>query len=342
MSEERMKILKMVENGTISAEEGEKLLKAVEYSKEEEGKASAGRKYGLKDFVGEALDKIKNADFDLSFGDSVEFKYHLETGDEAFHDLDISIANGSLHLEPWQETYAQAECHVKVYQANDEKEAKEQFLADGQFDVTNGILRFANPSKKIKTFVKLYLPSKRYDFIKARLSNGTITSHDVVSDHFHLKTTNGSLRVKRSNGESCKLETGNGSVTIAESKFDVCEADTINGSVKLDGQFGKSDASAVTGSITVNNDGETAHTGFFKTTTGQITVSLPENKRIDGKISTSMGSLNCDIENYKILRNKKEMISKELVFEARENYEQVYHFEADTKTGSVTVKDVSI
>ncbi|WP_101843065.1 DUF4097 family beta strand repeat-containing protein [Halobacillus sp. Marseille-P3879] len=338
MSEERMKILKMIESGTISAEEGEKLLKAVEYSKDEEGKA-AGKKYGFKDFVGEALEKIKNADFDLSFGEAVEFQYHLETSDEAFHDLDISIANGSLHLEPWKEGYAQAECHVKVYQAADEKEAKEQFLTGGQFDVTNGILRIANPSKKIKTFVKLYLPSKRYDFIKARLSNGTITSHDVLSNHFHLKTTNGSLRVKRSKGESCKLETGNGSVTISESQFEVCEADTINGSVKLDGQYGKSDASAVTGSITVNNEGETAHTGFFKTTTGQITVSLPENKRIDGKISTSMGSLHCDIENYKILSNKKEMINKELIFEAHENIEQVYHFEAETKTGSVTVKE---
>ncbi|GGF31527.1 hypothetical protein GCM10010954_33420 [Halobacillus andaensis] len=341
MSEERMKILKMIENGTISAEEGEKLLKAVEYSKDEEGKA-AGKKYGFKDFVGEALEKIKNADFDLSFGEAVEFQYHLETSGEPFHDLDISIANGSLHLEPWSESYAQAECHVKVYQAADEKEAKEQFLADGQFDVTNGILRFANPSKKIKTFVKLYLPQKRYEFVKTKLSNGTITSHDVQSDHFHLKTTNGSLRVKRSNGESCKLETGNGSVTITESQFDLCEADTINGSVKLDGQFGKADASAVTGSITVNNDGEAAHTGFFKTTTGQINVSLPENKSIDGKISTSMGSLHCDIENYKILSNKKEVISKELVFEARDHFEQVYHFEADTKTGSVTVKDKTI
>ncbi|MCP3031394.1 DUF4097 family beta strand repeat-containing protein [Halobacillus sp. A1] len=340
MNEERMKILKMIENGTISADEGEKLLKAVEYSKEEETKA-AGKKYGLKDFVGEAVEKIKNADFDLLFGESVEFQYHLQTNEESFHDLDITIANGSLYLEPWQESYAQAECQVKVYQAADEKEAKEQFLADGQFDVTNGILRFANPSKKVKTHVKLYLPKKRYDFVKAKLSNGSITSGEVQSDHFHMKTSNGALKVNGSNGETCKLETGNGSITVCDSRFSTFETDTINGSVKVDGRFGKCDVSAVTGSITVKNYGSEAHTGFFKTTTGQVIVHVPESRRIDGKIKTSMGSLHCEVENYKILRNKKEIMTKELVFEAREQFEDVYHVEADTKTGSVYVKDTS-
>ncbi|MFC7064118.1 DUF4097 family beta strand repeat-containing protein [Halobacillus seohaensis] len=342
MSEERIKILKMVENGTISAEEGEKLLKAVEYSKEEDQTKASGKKYGVKDFVGEAFEKIKNADFDLSFGEAVEFEYHHETSEELFHDVDISIANGSLHMEPWQEPYARAECRVKVYQASDEKEAQEQFLSEGQFEVNSGVLRLANPSRKIKTFVKLYLPERRYTFIKSKLSNGSITSHDIQADHFNLKTSNGSLRLKGSKGEKCKLETGNGSITILESEFDSSETDTINGSVKVDGQFGKNDVSAVSGSITVNNYGEQAHTGFFKTTTGQIVVHLPENKRIDGKLSSSMGSVTCKLDNYKILNNKKEIMSKELVFEAFEEFENVYHFEADTKTGSVTAKGSSL
>ncbi|WP_173915642.1 DUF4097 family beta strand repeat-containing protein [Halobacillus sp. Marseille-Q1614] len=337
MTEERMKILKMIEQGTITAEEGAQLLKAIET--QDYDTKSSEKKYGFRDFVEEAVEKIKNADFDLSFGESVEFQYDLKSDPVPFHDMDVSIANGSLHLEPWIEDYAKAECRVKVYQAADEQEAKEQFLADGEFEITEGILRLANPSKKIKTFVKLYLPKKRYEFIKLKLSNGAITSNHVKAAHFQLKTSNGSLRIKDSQGETCKLETGNGSITVSESEFDTCQADTINGSVKLDGQFGKTDVSAVAGGITVYNYGERAHTGFFKTTTGQITVLLPENKRIDGTLKSSVGSLNCSLDNYKILKNKKEIMNKEFVFEAREELADVYHLEAETKTGSVTIKD---
>ncbi|WP_082233390.1 DUF4097 family beta strand repeat-containing protein [Halobacillus massiliensis] len=338
MNEERMKILKMIEEGTITAEEGAELLKAVETTKEM-NKTSSNKKYGFKDFIDEAVEKIKNVDFDLSFGEAVEFHHELKADPVDFHDLDISIANGSLHLEPWDKDFAKADCRVKVYQTSDETEAKEQFLADSELDITSGILRLSNPSKKIKIFVKLYLPKKRYDFIKLKLSNGAITSNHLEAAHFQLKTSNGSLRLKDAQGETCKLETGNGSITVAESAFDHCEADTINGSVKLDGQFGKSDVSAIAGGITVYNYGDRAHTGFFKTTTGQISVLLPENKRIDGTLKSSIGSLTCELENYKILKNKKEVMSKELVFEAREELEKIYHIEAETKTGSVTIKD---
>ncbi|UOR11706.1 DUF4097 family beta strand repeat-containing protein [Halobacillus amylolyticus] len=338
MNEERMRILTMIEKGTITAEEGAKLLNAVEEKNANNKSKSSKKKYGFKEFVGEAVDKIKNVDFDLSFGESAEFDHHFET-EVDFHDIDASIANGSLAIEPWQEAHARAEYKVKVYQVEEAEEAKEKFLADHQFEAKNNLLRIASPSKKVKAFVKLYLPQKNYEFIKVKLSNGSITSTTIDAEHFHLKTANGSIQLKGAQGEVSKLSTGNGSITVSDSKFETCETETVNGSMTLNGHFGKNDASTISGAISVVNSGSHAHTGFFKTVKGNIAVTLPPHKRIDGKLKSSVGSLNCELDNYKILNNKKEVMNKELQFEAHEEYEAAYHLEAETKTGSVTIRN---
>ncbi|MCA1011211.1 DUF4097 family beta strand repeat-containing protein [Halobacillus halophilus] len=339
MNEERMKILKMIEEGNVSAEEGAKLLAAVENREAGESKADERekKKYGIKSFLGDAVEKIKNTDFDLSFGEYVEFNYETQTESDNFNDIDVSIANGSLDVDTWEGHYAKAAYHVRVYQVDSEEEARRHFLADGQFDIHNGLLRLASPSKKIKTFVHLSLPKKKYDFIKSKLANGTITFNHMDSDYYQLKTSNGRIQLNSVSGETCKVETGNGAITVADGVFDTCEMDTLNGAVTLGGDFGKSDVSTVSGSITVDHFGGKAHTGFYKATTGSIKVSLPKYKRVDGKLRSNFGSLNCQIDNYKILDDKKEVVNKQLTFEAFDEYESIYHLEAETKTGSVTV-----
>ncbi|MFQ3544893.1 DUF4097 family beta strand repeat-containing protein [Halobacillus rhizosphaerae] len=336
MSEERMRILKMIEEGIVSAEEGAKLLSAIE----EEGPAADAkttRKYGVKEFIGEAYEKIKNVDFDLSFGEAFTFEHVKEIQADDFNDIDVSIVNGALDVETWDQDFAKAEFRVKVYQAKDEEEARERFFADSQFDSNHNVLRLSSPSKRMKTIVRLFVPNRRYEFIKSKLSNGSIHAYGLESDHWESKSSNGSIRLNDMSGETCKMETVNGSIQVVNGSYNKCEADTVNGSIKLEGDFTKNHASAVTGSVVVENNGSHTETGFFKTTTGSIIVHLPKEQRIDGNLKTRFGSIDCRLENYKIIQNKKEVISKQLEFEALEEYPHAYHVEAETKTGSVTL-----
>ncbi|QAS53731.1 DUF4097 family beta strand repeat-containing protein [Halobacillus litoralis] len=338
MNEERMKILQMIEKGTVSAEEGAKLLSAVEEGPDKGSAAQEEKKkYGLKHFLGDAVEKIKNSDFDLSFGEYVEFDHETELEPADFHDADFSIANGSLEVHTWEKNYVKATSHVKVYQVENEEEARQRFHDDVQFEINNDLLRLASPSKKIKTNVELFLPKKSYTFVKSKLTNGPLHMDGLKSEHFQLKTSNGPVELSNVSGETCKLETGNGAITLTNGVFEQCYADTINGAITLGGAYSKSDASAVSGSITVNHTGNRAHTGFYKTTTGSVKVSLPTEKKIDGVLRTKMGSLYCKLDNYKILNDKKEVMNKLLEFEAYEQFEDAYHIEAETKTGSVTV-----
>lgn len=339
MNEERMKILEMIEKGNISAEEGAKLLTAVDEKKEEEkSPREEKKKYGIKNFLGDAVDKIKHADFDLSFGEYIEFSDETVLQSTAFHDADISIANGSLKVSTWDEGYVKAAYHVKVYQVETEDEARERFHDEGQLTIKNGVLRLVSPSKKTKVKVHLFVPKKQYEFFKSNLTNGPMTLDHLESAHYQLKTSNGSVELSHASGQTCKVQTGNGSIMITEGTFDQCETDTINGAITLGGRYGKTDVSSVSGSITINHSGNHAHTGFYKTTTGNIKISLPTEKRIDGVLRSKFGSVDCELENYKILRDKKEVMSKLLEFEAYEQFEDAYHIEAETKTGSITIQ----
>ncbi|MBX0357502.1 DUF4097 family beta strand repeat-containing protein [Halobacillus sp. Nhm2S1] len=338
MNEERMKILQMIEKGTISAEEGAKLLEAVEQPSSKESEQREKSKYGLRNFLDDAMEKIKNADFDFSFGEYVEFSDDSILPREEFQDADLSISNGSLNVHTWDQEDVKASYQVKVYQVETEEEARARFHDETQMDIKNGLLRIASPSKKIKMNVDLYIPNKKYEFIKSQLTNGNLDLENIKSDHFQMKTSNGSVKAKQLSGETCKIQTGNGAVQLLEGIFEECETDTINGAISLSGDLGKADASTVSSSITVDYNGAKAHTGFYKTTTGKIQVSLPTEKKIDGVLRTKFGQIQCELENYKILKDRKDVANKMLEFEAYEQFENAYHIEAETKTGSVTVQ----
>ncbi|MYL49144.1 DUF4097 family beta strand repeat protein [Halobacillus litoralis] len=339
MNEERMKILQMIEKGTISAEEGAKLLEAVEEpsSKESEQREKSS-KYGIRNFLDDAMEKIKNADFDLTFGEYVEFSDDTVLPTEDFHDADLSISNGSLKVHTWDQEDVKASYEVKVYQVETEEEARKRFHDETQVEIKNGLLRIASPSKKIKMNVDLYIPNKKYEFIKSQLTNGNLDFENIKSDHFQMKTSNGAVKAKQLSGMTCKIQTGNGAVQLLEGTFDECETDTINGSITLSGDIGKADASSVSSAITVDHKGSKAHTGFYKTTTGRIQVSLPTEKKVDGVLRTKFGQIKCELENYKILKDRNDVANKMLEFEAYEQFEEAYHIEAETKTGAVTVQ----
>ncbi|SDO20263.1 DUF4097 family beta strand repeat-containing protein [Halobacillus aidingensis] len=338
MNEERMKILQMIEKGTISAEEGAKLLEAVEEPSPKDSEQRDKSKYGLRNFLDDAMEKIKNADFDLSFGEYVEFTDDTVLPKEEFHDADLSISNGSLKLHTWDQEEVKASYQVKVYQVETEEEARARFHDETQMEIKNGLLRIASPSKKMKMNVDLFIPNKKYEFIKSQLTNGNLDLENIKSDHFQMKTSNGAVKAKQLSGETCKIQTGNGAIQLQEGTFEECETDTINGAITLSGDIGKADASTVSSGITVDYSGSKAHTGFYKTTTGKIQVSLPTEKKVDGVLRTKFGQIQCELENYKILKDRKDVTNKMLEFEAYEQFENAYHIEAETKTGSVTVQ----
>src|SRR6478609_3216178 len=119
MKEEKKRILKMVEEGKLTVDEAITLLDELEKAQHtmeqkqaqivnelstavnfEETKKEdplhakyQSTKEKIFDFVDSALKKIKDFDFDLNFGQSVEISHIFHQGDVDLKDIDMDVAN---------------------------------------------------------------------------------------------------------------------------------------------------------------------------------------------------------------------------------------------------------
>ncbi|KGP91364.1 hypothetical protein N780_19180 [Pontibacillus chungwhensis BH030062] len=363
MQEERKRILTMLQEGKISTEEAEELLDALAYAsdvKEEEGQEgksaelskkvdwdarqdhksynSGSTKQRFKSLVGEAFKKIKNVDLDFNFGSYQSVHHIFQHQGVTFNNVYIDVANGNVMMKPWKEQDMRLECQAKVYQVNNQDEARERFMDMKNFIVDDEVLRFEVKSKKVKTDVTLWVPEKAYEDVSLRVFNGKIEAEGLPVHDLDVKTSNGDIILQKMEGHEWELSTSNGSITAEQVKCDDLETEMMNGSVKLAGDFGKVDAQVINGNIKCTWQGDRGHTGFFKTTTGNVDLIVPKSVRLNGKMFTNLGSLHCYLPDFKTISEQKETLKKELKFETNPYLDHILHVEAETKTGSVKIQ----
>ncbi len=361
MSEERKRILKMIEDQVITAEEAEELLQSLKHAEnveqeEPEGKQglstqvdwdakqekqqgyeSESTKKRLMNFVEDAVKKIKNVDLDFNFGHNYHVSHIFQYQGVSFSQVYLDISNGRITLLPWEEEDVRIECDAKVYNADSQDAARKFFMDEKKFHVDDESLRFAIASKKINANVKLYIPKKEYEKVSLRMFNGKIEAEHIHAENLRSKTANGSIVLSHMSGDEWDIASSNGSVTLNDIVCNEVDTESLNGSIKLDGEFGKVDAQVVNGSIRCDWRGDKGHTGFFKSLTGTVRINLSDERRIDGELKTSMGSISCNLPNFQVIEEKKDVLKKELRFEAFSEKEKTIHLEAETKTGSVKV-----
>ncbi|QHE53560.1 DUF4097 domain-containing protein [Pontibacillus sp. HMF3514] len=360
MSEERKRILKMIEDQVITAEEAEELLESLKHAENVEKEEtqqqqdlttkvdwnakqdqhhyeSESTKKRFMNFVEDAVKKIKNVDLDFNFGHSYQVSHIFQYEGVSFSEMYLDISNGSTKVIPWEEEDVRIECEAKVYNAESRDAARKFFMDEKKFLVDDDSLRFAIASKKISANVKLYIPKKEYEKVSLRMFNGSINSEHLHAEELRAKTANGSIKLSHMRGDEWDIASSNGSITLKDIVCNELETESLNGSIKLDGEFGKVDSQVVNGSIHCDWHGDQGHTGFFKSLTGSIRINLSDDRRIDGELKTSVGSINCNLPEFKVIEEKKDVLKKELRFEAHSEKEKTLHLEAETKTGSVKV-----
>ncbi|WP_407270712.1 DUF4097 family beta strand repeat-containing protein [Radiobacillus sp. PE A8.2] len=358
MNDERKKVLKMIEEGLISSEEAEELLDSLEKAKQADEQAttlskqvnwdeqsnqkqkstSTGKKASILQFVEEAFHKIKHADLDFNFGTYFDVSHIFHHDAAHLKDVDIDVSNGNVDIQPWSEQDIRITCKAKVYQVENQDEARRTFLEGSELKIDGGVMRFYIPSKQIKTNITIHVPRQQYAKVSVRLFNGAVDVKELEIKQLQTQTKNGALNVEKVIGDKLELETTSGSIKVKQAQCQTLEAETINGSVKLNGAFEKVDAQTVSGSIHCDWHGNNARTAFIKTTTGSIRLTVPQSLEVDGQLKTNIGSIQCDINNYHVIEEKKEMLQRQLHFTTYNAKEDVLFMEAEAKTGSIWVR----
>lgn len=361
MKEQRKRILDLVEQGKLSASEALTLIEKLEeeyshkenemltslssdsFSKdpfvEKEKAAGSSLSSKLVTFIDTAVKKVKELDLDLNFGGALNVQHIYQFKDADIRDFDIQLIHGSVNLQSWTQSDVRVECDAKVYRAENQELARETFMQNVDCSVDGSKFRFYTEKKTVKINMTLFVPEEQYELVKIKLFSGPIRGEDLNVRDFNAKTANGVISVLNFKGEKIEAETANGQIRLTNIEAAHTEAETINGLIHLNGKSERIDVQSFNGNIIVKLEDERCHTLYAKTATGNVDVYVPENVKINGELKSNLGSVAADLKDLEVLFEKNETVQKELRFKSIAASEQTMSVFADSKTGSILLKE---
>ncbi|OLN23998.1 hypothetical protein BTO30_00830 [Domibacillus antri] len=375
MSEEKLRILKMVESGVISADEAVKLIEALEKNNasagastkstdsskgiggffeelEKIGQKIAGQrpksetmhqsKDKLFEFMQTAMQRLK--DVEVPFvGKGAEFTHVFLEEAVTPRRMKIETANGAVTIRPWEGPGVKAECHVKVYGANSEEEARESFLKNSIFYAREDKLSFSVGLKLMKTDVTVYVPSKELEDIAVKLFNGSFDMRDIDTEKLEVRAGNGKIELKSGRITALEAETGNGPIRIIDCEGERAELNSFNGAIHAVGTFRYADLKSFNGNVLYDAKSDQAEAVKAESMTGNIELYVPQESAVKGEIRTTAGRLQLPESGMANVTEKDERIQKSLKFESDHVLEgRQLIVDAETKTGSVMLRMSSL
>lgn len=360
MKEQRKRILKLVEEGKLSADEALTLIESLESDEQlkeekitalstdvidfehdhsnqttEDKHASLGAK--LMDWVDTAVKRVKEIDLDINFGKSIDVHHIYQFQGSSFHDIDINLPNGSINLQAWNENDCRIECDAKMYRVENKEQARETFLTEVECLVEGSRLILQTDKKTMKMNVKLFVPEQSYEQIKIKLFNGPVRGEDLKVESLKVKTANGVVSFSDIKGQDGEFETANGQIKLSNSSFKKLAVESITGLIQFNGSAEKIDAQSFNGNLQLTVTEPLCETLYAKTTTGNIDIYTPEESRMIGELKSNLGTLSAQLKDVDISFEKNDTIQKELRF--RTSQETSLSLFADSKTGSISIKN---
>ncbi|MCA0172763.1 DUF4097 family beta strand repeat-containing protein [Bacillus sp. RAR_GA_16] len=347
MNEERRMILKMIEDGKISADEGAKLLKAIgtnegseEPKREKSTESHTDRTapaYKVGQFVESLIQKVKDMDLDFNFGSSEEVSHVYEQLEVTPDTLDVHVRNGEITFQTWERNDVKIDCRANVYRVSTQKDAMDKLLRETYFAVDNGKMTFKSERADVKVNLVIYVPASEYEGVWITTFNGDVTGENVTSAKAKLKTANGKIGVRKSSVKVLEAETGNGAIVLEDSTGEVCELETANGPITIDGTFVETEAQSMNGAIRHTLKDTVSGSADFKTVNGTIQIVVPKGMNIKGDLKSTIGAITTDLDHMSILREKKEISHRLKKFRTEEESEHNYRIVANSTAGSISV-----
>lgn len=315
MREARVRVLQMVEEGTISPDEALKLLAALEgaepaadggaavqgqaavptgASEEREREEELGPPSqslfespaeGKRPVAYEVKDLVKMSLGALGLGGGQRYSFNREQeGRFVGDDVSVILHNTNGRIEIWPSSDNDWHLHLAVkVRANSEAEAQREaeklLLIDASGDKLHVQVKRVF-GQNISVRMGLYLPSIRYAELRASTINGSVKVDGAVADHVKINTVNG--RVEAINLQAQQLQGA-----------------TTNGSLTIGGSVGHGDLKATNGSITLGVLPLTEGELNLQTVSGSISIIVADREDLGYHfdLTSTSGSIKARIPN---------------------------------------------
>ncbi|WLR41469.1 DUF4097 domain-containing protein [Bacillus carboniphilus] len=286
-----------------------------------------------------AVKKVKETDLDINFGQSVEFTHIFQYEVDDLEEISIQIANGNVSIHTWDENNIRIENDVKVYRVETVDLARKQFLDETLCEVNQSSFRYRSERKTMKINAELFIPKNLYQKLKIKLFNGSIRGEQLNVKDIEAKTVNGMISFNEVAGQEAEFETIHGQIKLKDVTVDQIEAETVHGMIDFVGKVTKVFLQSLNGNIsaTTTNECQTLHT---KSVTGNINITLETYKQINAQLTSNVGAISYDIDGVDVLKQKNEVLQKEITFKRKSSIEDHLHLFANTKTGSIHVQQL--
>lgn len=336
MNEERKLILKMVEEGKITADEAVALLEAIDEkgslgkSKEtseelwtrveKQGEAFAQKMETAADKFAQSIDATIEGGFGEKVGRILAKLPFIITG-ETFEfvteykgrfaadilniPIELKTANGSVNVEGWEEDYFQLVVTQRIRAKDrDSARAKMENLPLEPEETNLQELRINIPSMPdVNVSLRLFLPRRLRYTLQAGSTNGGINLGRIEGNTIQAHTSNGSIEIRQARADEIIGVTSNGSA-----KFDYVEANSIrqktgNGSIKGSFLAKEMECISTNGSIKISLLTVLPESNLnLKTINGSVRCHLPRTSDygVGVDVSTGVGRANVDVGNMQL------------------------------------------
>jgi DUF4097 and DUF4098 domain-containing protein YvlB len=379
MQEERKRILDLVEKGTISAQDALVLLEALgngvskqgeplrepdktthsSQTNSEEHKKSTSSKsddfmedikrdftqYGdrFMQLIQTAVGKMKSFDFDMPFGEPVEFHHTFTKEMNSFKDVSVDLANGKIEIYPSQDDTVRLECHVRVYRSQSAEAAKAEFLEKFIFVIDEQKLRIISDLKTTHVNVVLYIPKQIYTSISARLFNGSFIGKNFEVDRLKIKTANGKVDLKDITIEDGNIQTANGTIHVQDVIGNKIDAETMNGRVYVDGHVKEIEAQSVNGHVVVTTRDKNARRIEGRAIAGAVEIYVPSSVALQGEVSSNFGKMEVALTDVTRINEQEHFLQKNIRFskDIPDSTAAPLYIKGEAKTGSILVRYIT-
>jgi DUF4097 and DUF4098 domain-containing protein YvlB len=351
----RETILKWIEEGKISAQEGMELLDELDRKEDrhdwkedfQEGteriiSSTLKGVSTLMEKVDKGLQKMQDhldIDFDVTAGRGTEVKETYELTPFQAEQLYFATKNGSLRFITGSGDTARITVSAKAYKVKDEEEARSilkehlhQKLEENTFSM------WVEDNRYLQASMEVTLPERLYQKVHLSAQHGAVRVRDIRATDQHIKTTNASIRMAHIKTGSLHVETSNGRIQLDRVETDAAKLFTTNGSMYMDGTWQDLQGETTNGSIRLTQNGAVASNTSLKTANGSVRVGFPQQTNgVHGKLETSFGQVKCTLSGVDVLDDEES--SKERTLSFRQQGELQHRIEVKSTTGSIHIRE---
>lgn len=360
MQNERIRILTLLEDGKITADEALRLLEAMgkeseQGTAEESSSADAFFEDIRKEFVtagdrfmqfmDTAVHRVKEFDFEAPFSKSVSFTHTESKSAEDIEEIIIHIDHGNVEIHPSDNDEIMAKFSVKHFNNDSEAGALSQFLEKLLFVKDGDKLRIGSDLKMLQVNVHLYVPATTpYRKLSVRLLNGGCSAEGVDFKDLRIKTANGKIECADTTFHEAELETANGMIRILKVTGEKLEAETLNGRVYVDGAITDIDAKSLNGNVTLTTSSTEAKRMEAKSISGTVEIYFPSTLGVKGEITSNMGKLDLQLKDVSRVEEQEQFLHRTIRFSKSgvDETKEPLHVTGESKTGTVMVRYNSV